>query len=1320
MYRHGRRAAAALALLVPLVAAGPVAAAPAHGLAPAAPATHRLTLADGSKVVWSDDGTGTLTDPQGRTRAFPVPHSAGRTGLGATITPSTTAMTARARQSRAASYTLGAQQGAAAQQAPVQPMNTGPVKLPTAAKAALRQDARTAPGPGAAPGLPANDGLSTSFQSYLNAQGVDAAGAFADAAAYLHALPGAGQIVTNVSVGDLTDQSMADNGDDYVRAYGPTTVVENGRRYLDEPSMPLIPTYTADNNARLDPLGSTEGQDPNLGEVLLDFSMMAPLPHDRQRPGATGSGATDLLGIAPGAQYRLVVPQEASYEGIAAALKAAANQKPRPNVITASLGFGTDEEIGFPGRYLEDDPTIRATVTSIVKSGIAVVVSSNDGTRLALPVSVGPDGGSTPTDTTTRASAQTDIDDVEPTTTPSKVVDSGVIAAGATTTDDTLSSADTKQRVYPTTRYNGSAAYSSGFGTRVNLAAPGDDLPSLMHVCTSNPCAAQDVEVVLNGGTSASAPEIAAAVADVLQAAEATHQRLTPGQVRDLLVSTGSRIAQPPQADQPLTMGTQLDVTAAVEKVLAKRYRIAPKPVRLSVAQRQLLPTGSATAFFESTDPAAIDLSGPADGNGTPSGQNAVSPITLGLDMTGDRGGLTYRVQIAGASFTTRQPSLRLTPTQILSAAGLPLASGTARSVPVTFQALRAGNVVGQLSQKLTFLADDGTYAQALAPAAPGTTPLGRPVTVSYDLTGVRGVDHPRLVLSSVGHYTPSAAVDDFNVQWSAPLTAAKGTVTIPASAFTAGGAGLYGVGVQQALLAGVLPVYGDFRALRIGPAADQRPTAPLLTTAGYTAAHAADTARSTPKTTVSWDASGVSGADGAEFEVMSPGPTLYGSLNTATNQNGSRRDDDGFNHASTLTVKLPSVKGRTVLDLAALKLPTGLQYPVRVLATRHGSPIGQASPTSFLQYRDGDQLTGTIEGFTVSGSTALISTDAFTYTGGSQLYHLDRSATTGYDLATGTAGDSVAESTDGQTMQEVLGTDPATGHALIIHTPFAGSTAEIDVENPATGAPVKVTALSDLITGSGYLEGGTVDAARHRGLVTTYEPDSGLSRVWPVDMTTGVVGTPLALNPHNLYRSYNSVSVDASTGQVFVATAGTMGPCLSGRVPYGAVRADFTTGTVTDVTSMPSCVSALLPDGKGDRLYAAVGAAQPDPEGGDFPTGTWLTADQKTLTTAHTADTGTRGPVWPALDTTRHLAVEASLYENAVETDNNAMSEITVLDPATGTVLARHAVANLVDSTVAGSNFDFTGRQGLFLDPHTRTGWVVNGWGTGLERFSY
>ena len=44
--------------------------------------------------------------------------------------------------------------------------------------------------------------------------------------------------------------------------------------------------------------------------MLLDFGVMAPLPHGNQRPATLGSGFTDLLGIAPGAQYRLVVPSD--------------------------------------------------------------------------------------------------------------------------------------------------------------------------------------------------------------------------------------------------------------------------------------------------------------------------------------------------------------------------------------------------------------------------------------------------------------------------------------------------------------------------------------------------------------------------------------------------------------------------------------------------------------------------------------------------------------------------------------------------------------------------------------------------------------------------------------------------------------------------------------------------------------------------------------------------------------------------------------------------------------------------------------------------
>ncbi|WUD71305.1 S8 family serine peptidase [Streptomyces sp. NBC_00510] len=1319
-HRFRRARLTALAALLSTIAAPSVAhaadpdAPASRAAAHTAPAAHSLTLDDGSVLRWSDDGSGTLTRKDGTTRAFPVAGTNGRSAFGGSLTPSAEILQRRADAAALTPYSVGGATGAGSAVRP-RTMNSGAVPLPKAVREAVdgigdRSAARTA-APSAAKDLPTNEGLTTSFQSYLNAGGVNAVGAFRDTATYLRALPGEGQVITNVSLGDLTDQGMADAGDEYVRLNGPTTVLRDGKRYLDFPSLPLIPTYTSDNKGRLDPAGAIEGQDPNLAEVLLDFSMMAPLPHDRQRPEATGSGATDLLGIAPGAQYRLVIPEEPSATGIAAALRAAAAQKPRPDVITASLGFGTDGSIGFPSRWLEDDPEIRDTLRAIVDSGIVVVVSSNDGTRLGLPVSVGPDGGSTPTDVTSSSRAQTSIDDVAPTTTPTLVRDTGVIAAGGTTVDDTLSSDDVRTAVYPTTRYNGSAGYSSGFGTRIDLAAPGDNLPSLIHT-------PDGPGVVLNGGTSASAPMIAAAAANVLAAAEATGQKLSPREVRKLLVDTGRPIAQPPQADRELRMGPQLDVTAAVEKVLAKRHSLTPAAVRLSVAERQLLSVSPTTAFVEATVPSAIDLAGPADAWGNPSGQNAVSPITFGLDLTGGHRKLTYRLRVGEhGTIPSAGPSLRVLPRELLAAAGLPLASGEARTVQVTFEALDGHKVVASTGQRLTFGAADGTYVQPKAPTAPGSSPLGKSVTVHYDLTGLRDATAPELVLSSVGHWTPSTTSDKWRAQWRTPLTGTKGTVTIPAAAFAPGGAGLYGIGVT--LYDG--QVFGDFRALRVGPGADQRPQAPLLGQGKSATAHAVELTRAKPRLTVSWDASSAPHADGAAIEFLTPAPTLYGALNTATNQNGSGRDDNGVDHASTLFRALPSVKGRTVLDLKALGLPTGLQYPVRVLATRAGKPVGQASPTSFVQYLDGDTVSGTLENIEVSGGTALLATDDFAE-GDDGWIHLEGSATTAYSLSEGTLGTTVSREAGTSMMQEVLGADAGTGHTLIGHRPFDGGVLpEVDLRDTKTGARVKLSAL-DPGTGSTsvYFQGGAVDPARHRAAVTTFDGVSGVASLWTVDMATGKVSAPIPLNADNPGRAFGNVSVDASTGTFFVATTGTMGPCLSGRVPYWAVSVDPGTREVSPLTTMPACTAGLLPDGKGDRVYVAAGPATPSYTTGEFPTGTWRSADQESLATSAPADLGTRGVMWPVLDTRHHVALVAHLYEEATTGDNNALSEITVLDPDTGKVLARHPVANLVNSTLSTSNFDFTSRRGLFLDPATRTVFLVNPWANGLQRFTY
>src|SRR6185437_11881945 len=153
--------------------------------------------------------------------------------------------------------------------------------------------------------------------------------------------------------------------------------------------------YTASSKGKLDPTGETCGDDPTLAEVGLDFSMMAPLPDSAQRAGMQGSGLTDLLGIAPGASYRLVVPSTpgGAITDVDAAFLAAAAQSPRPDVITASLGFGLDQ-FGYSSRYLEDDPLTQAIISAIVgKDRIVVCVSAGDGLRTYTNAAVPPSGG---------------------------------------------------------------------------------------------------------------------------------------------------------------------------------------------------------------------------------------------------------------------------------------------------------------------------------------------------------------------------------------------------------------------------------------------------------------------------------------------------------------------------------------------------------------------------------------------------------------------------------------------------------------------------------------------------------------------------------------------------------------------------------------------------------------------------------------------------------------------------------------------------------------------------------------------------------------
>ncbi|MFB7594437.1 S8 family serine peptidase [Streptomyces sp. NPDC056160] len=1211
----------------------------------------------------------------------------------------------------------------------VNTMNTGAKALPAQTLRAFPKTAhpsapgRTgtangtpgAPAPGAgtsgaptsgapAPGVPANDTLTNSAQAFLNAGGVDAVGAFALLQGRHGQQPGQGEIVTNVSIGDLTDQAMADAGDDYVKANGPTTVLKDGQRYLDLPSMPLIPAYVARASGGLDGAAATEGQDATLGEVLLDFSVMSPLAHDRQRPGATGSGYTDLLGIAPGADYRLVVPEQPTMDQLAGTLLAAAHQKPRPDVITASLGYGTDTE-GFPGRYLEDDPYIRSVVASIVREGVVVSISSNDGTRLYTPAAVGPDGGSTPTDLARDDRRATDIDDDARSTTPTRVPDSGAIAAGGTTLDDILAGGTDGPATTAETRISGEGTFSSGFGSRVDLSAPSDNILAFSHPGGGG---AHDVAVSLSGGTSASAPEIAAAAAVVLQAGRLAGHRLTPAAVREVLETTGRPVPTPPQIDRTLHVGPQIDVTAAVQKVLGTGAHNAPsgkgssRPsapavVRLAVQHRVAL-GNLGGSFLETTGQDRIDLGDRASGG---DGAGLAGPVTIAGDVTGAGPHATYTLTVGKQTFRSHTPAIRLTPAQLLAAAGLPLTATTDRQVTVTYQVLENGRTRATATRTLTVGPSDGTSTEALAPKAPATVPAGRPVTVSYDLTGVANTSSPHLVVSTVGHWNPVLA-PVFSAAWNQELTGKKGTVTIPAEAF-AGGGGLYGIGVVQSGFGQDNPrlsVYGEFAPIRVtGATASDRPAAPTLTGANGTTGHTAEVSRAASAFTLHYDVSAVHGAHAAQVEFSAPGPTLYGAVNTFTNANGTQLDHDGVNTPSVLHRTLPGRSGTVRLDAARLGLTSSDVYGVRVLALdRRGQVIGQASPQSTLAFDDG--LAPGDAGVLSFAAAGEHSVAALATASGTEVRH--------YSTASGRYGAVITADHSDESSYEVLGA--TADRTLLVHRTAPGADVRVETWNTATDRLLGTTVLSAVQ--DTYVMG-RVDTVHARGALLLHR--AGKDVVLPVDLATGTAAEPVPADPDGTTPgSYGLLTVDNTSGHVFLARPAGPYNCLGMAT---VARVDLDTRTATKAGSTSACSHGIASDGAGSLYNLSATMISVN----IVPTATLGALDEQTGTAGDSIAVRRGKPLALAVDGTHKVAVvsfptpvgKAFFGSQAmVIADNNATSQLAVVDLTTGQVV--RTLTGFLASGHGGT------QNAVQLDPATRTGWTFGPYDAQIQQFSY
>lgn len=807
--------------------------------------------------------------------------------------------------------------------------------------------------------IPSNYAVQSSFQPMLNAPGVNAVAAFDEIAkAFPSTLPGSGAIVTNVSIGDVDDATTAapttNPCHQDVTDFGPTATLVGGQHYIDWPGLPLIPAYVIDSNGNPD--GATEvcGNDAFLDEIGMDFSVMAPLPHNLERPGRVATGAYDLLGIAPGASYRLVAAgvQNPATSDIDAALLGAAMQQPRPDVITASIGIGADS-FGFPSRYMEDDPLASSVVAGIVNAyGIVVCISANDGTRLSTPVAIGPAGGSVATNLADATHPQTNANDVELSTAPSYDVDSGAIDVGGVTVDDIFAAnpqdpnnaALASQHAFAETRWTGVSSFSSGFGQRVNIAAPADGIAALYHAY-GGPGVATAVGLSSNGGTSASAPEVAAAAAVVIALARKLgHPFATPLAVRQFLIQTGTALPNVPQADQNLNVGPQVNLARAVETLFAE-YGTPLKPgvPRVAIEQRRQS-DGLDMQIETDTDPGNIDLAGPTDYLDEATGINSNAYITMAPDWEAMPAHATYSLSVVGSStkVLATTPWARLLPAQILSAAGMQLVSTGTRTVALEYKAMSGIHLVASARFTLTFGPCTGTVIGGLAPIVPAVV-TGSSIPVTYDLTKARIVSNPALVISMPGHTNPETGPIFHPLI--APLGQMRGTVNVPVAALQGGG--IYGIGIITGARSDGSPILTDFAYTRV-TTQSARPAAPLLTYQNYMG-HSIDVPLNAT-VQLQYDVTNVPNATGAILEISAPGPGLYGIYNPFNNPDGTIQDDNGIDSGSVYYQPLPGTSGTVSLNLATAGLTPSFIHDVRVLPTRGGVVNGEAGDSSTIQ----------------------------------------------------------------------------------------------------------------------------------------------------------------------------------------------------------------------------------------------------------------------------------------------------------------------------------------------------------------------------------
>ena len=1177
-----------------------------------------------------------------------------------------------------------------------------PVPIPAGTVPPLTN--RTAPPPSSA-GIPPNYAIASSAQSLLNAPGTDAAAAFDLIDRQFHQLPGQDEIITNVSLGDLTDASVVNSSDPcsfWATVFGPTSVVMGGQRYLNWPSMPLIPAYTSDPSGKLNGTGEACGIDPFLGEVGLDFSMMAPLPHGQQRAGEQGSGLTDLLGIAPGARYRLVVPAPAgpfaTISDIDGSFLGAGLQSPAPNVITASLGFAADQ-FGFSGRYLEDDPLTEAIIAGLVHQNITVTISSGDGLRTFTNAAVAPSGGSVATIAIKPHDTPSNLNDVGFSGAPSRDFDSGSIDVGGTTLDDINSAPPqdpanaslASQHAFPETRWNGFTLFSSGYGSRVNISAPSDNVLGLSHPFGG---AADSVQVNLTGGTSASAPETAAAAAVVLQVARLTGRTIpNPDVLRKLLTKTATPVPGVPQSDVSLDVGPQINVRRAVETLIADAgLTVTPGVARVAVEQRRQFSLFDAV-FMSATDPNNIDLQGPVSGvDGANTDRNAKAWITIAPDWEGLPPAAQYALSV-GATTLATTPWARLLPEQILGAAGLPLASPTSRTVNLTYGASANGVSLAQTSFSMTFGPADATLRVSHAPVVPAVV-TSSTIPVTYDLTGVRNVSNPTLLVSEPGRINPATGFI-YRPVYSASLSALSGTVQVPVSALHGGG--IYGINIRYGKVL-FATLNSDFAYTRVAPTGAARPAAPLLAQNGSAPGHVLEVPYG-GSFQLSWDVSSIPNADGATLEVSALGPGAFNNYNPFSNPNGSRRDQNGVDTGSVAFLPLTGVTGTVALNAKTLGLAPTMNHVVRVLATQSGAVVGEAGEVSSITM---DGVLAADGGFANNGfGINQHGNDAFLASGQQLANGTVTTSLETFDQSTNAIAKTVASANNALYFTNgwgIWGGDVGL-FGLFDLTTFASP---YNLLNPATGAVGAAwTPPSPNTLQIGEAAANQADA--HAALLAfdTTQPNTAAWRVLTSDITANTFGPPIDLSPAIAGMGlpvFDGIGQNTTTNQVATPAGDFFNFCGSPTIvtadlkkgklsSFAGVTSGFPYGMAVDSATNMAVVPTIC-----DNLLGIY----------DLGKKTGIAANPKGSTN-----------LYPAIDQTRGLIVMDQVVAGDFGVNNNATSGTVVMDEH-GNVLSSQEELFLFNT------FLTIGANNVQLNPTTRTGYTLGPGQQQLAPFSY